>query len=238
LVPGSKYFEVLLLKLELSFNFGLKFVLSYLVGGLVMADHFPKKDRESVAYAERAIAAFEADEVAYGMTEAESADLRTKELNFVAALDAADAAKAAASTAVAAKDEARLALEEAYRPIYNRIQVSQVVTDAARTSAGLPLRDTTRTFVNPIPPRDLVARADATGTNVLTFNANGNTSGAQFVVEARIGAAAEFSLVNVTTATTFKHTGQTPGVRTDYRVRARRGAAISDPSNVASVYVQ
>jgi len=43
-------------------------------------------------------------------------------------------------------------------------------------------------------------------------------------------------LVDVTSATKFNHTGQTPGVKAVYRVRARRGTAVSEPSNEAVVY--
>ena len=40
----------------------------------------------------------------------------------------------------------------------------------------------------------------------------------------------------MTNATKFSHTGQTPGVKAVSRVSARRGTAVSKPSNEAVVY--
>ncbi len=93
-----------------------------------------------------------------------------------------------------------------------------------------------RTVSAPVPPTDLVASADAAGTNSLRWNGAGNASGIQFVIEARIGTALGYSLVDVVSATSYRHIDRTPGQPVLYRVRARRGSQTSDPSNIAGVY--
>jgi hypothetical protein len=201
-----------------------------------MPDYIPKPDTEALVYTDNLIAALEANEVSYGGVAAEFDPLRVLHTTFENALNAGNTAKADAQVAVAAKDTARSDLEAALRPVVQQIQVNPAVTDASRVAAGIPLRDTVRTFSNPVTPSDLVATADAAGTNSLKWSGAGNASGIQYVVEAKIGAAPTFSTVDVVTATTYRHTGQTPGTPVQYRVRARRGSAISDPSNIAGVY--
>jgi hypothetical protein len=201
-----------------------------------MPDYIPKPDGDAVAYTDTLITALEADEVAFGILPADSLALRAAHTAFEDALNVANTKKGEAQIAVANKDTSRSGLEQALRPVVAQIQVNPVVTDANRVAAGIPIRDTTRTFSNPITPTDLVATADAAGTNSLKWSDAGNATGIQYVVEAKIGAAVEFVTVDVVTARTFRHTGRTPGQKVEYRVRARRGSAISDPSNVAVVY--
>jgi hypothetical protein len=201
-----------------------------------MPDYIPKPDTEFSAYLETLTTALEADEVAYGIIGADSLALRGALTLFQNNLSESNTAKAEAQVAVAAKDAARSDLEQLVRPLVARIQVNPVVTDALRSAASIPIRDTIRTVTAPIPPSALVAVASADGVNSLNWNPNGNTSGIQFVVEARVGAAAAFALVDVVTAASYRHTGQTPGVTVVYQVRARRGAATSAPSNQATVY--
>jgi hypothetical protein len=201
-----------------------------------MPDYIPKPDGEAVAYTETLITALESDEAAYGITAAQAIALRAAHTEFENSLNVSNTKKGAAQIAVADKDTKRTALEAELRPIVAQIQVNPAVEDAARVAAGIPIRDTTRTFSNPITPTDLVANADAAGTNSLKWADAGNSTGIQYVVEAKAGSATEFLTVDVVTARTYRHTGRTAGQKVEYRVRARRGSAISDPSNVAVVY--
>jgi hypothetical protein len=110
------------------------------------------------------------------------------------------------------------------------------VTDATRTAAGIPVRDTVRTFSAPVSPRELVATQASPTSASLAWNSNGNASGVQYVIEKRVNNAGEWLQVDVVTATRYLAQGLTPGVRVDFRVKARRGAQTSDPSNTASIY--
>jgi hypothetical protein len=201
-----------------------------------MPDYLPKPDVEFAAKAEQIIAALEADEAAYGVLPANTLALRTELNQFTAALADSNAAKAASTIAVGNKDTQRADVENLLRPLVQQIQVNPNVTDAQRSAAGIPVRDTSRSYNAPIAPRDLVATADGSGTNTLKWNANGNTSGIQYVIEAKIGTSNEFVTVDVRTQTTYNHTTRTVGQPIDYRVRARRGENVSAPSNIGSVH--
>lgn len=201
-----------------------------------MPDQIPKPDVEFSAFAERVTAALESDEVVYGLLPADTLALRTELEQFKAALAAAQTAKNEASLAVGNKDTQRDDVEKMLRPLIQRIQVNPSVTDAQRVAAGITPRDTSRSYNAPIAPRDLVAVPDGSGVNTLKWNANGNSSGIQYVVEAKVGSAADFSTVDVVTSTTYRHAGRVVGQAVDYRVRARRGENISAPSNIGSVH--
>jgi hypothetical protein len=201
-----------------------------------MPDWIAKPDVDFAAQMNTVVTAFEADEAAYGLVDADTLALRALVTAFNDDLAASDQAKAASNVAVAAKDASREALEVSIRPTVMQIQVNPAVTDESRTSAGLPIRDTVRTFSSPIAPIDLVARELSGGVVELRWSANGNSSGIQYRIEKRSGAATEFSLVDVTGATSFKDSSQPVGTECAYQVRARRGDATSAPSNTATVY--
>lgn len=201
-----------------------------------MPDYIPKADREAEAAMRRTVAWLGNNGEALGL------DVPTREglferLNvFTDRLNVVDVAKGTLQTRVNEKDTARSNLETEFRRVIQTLQLNPLLTDAMRAESGIPIRDTVRTTSSPVAPRDLVAVADAAGFNSLTWSAAGNAAGVRYVVEAKPAGAAEFSTVDVVTATKFKHGGQTPGRNVVYRVLARRGDVVSPPSNTASVY--
>ncbi len=199
-------------------------------------DWFPKPDDQAANRAAQIIAVLNANAAALGITAAEMASLTAARDEFTTALTASDTALANSKVKVATKNQERRELEDLLRPLVQRVQLNPALTDQMRGDAGLPIRDTTRTFSNPVAPSDLVATGGADGVNSLKWAAAGNTSGVQYVVEAKAVGALDWSVVDVTSATSYKHTGQTPGFKLEYRVLARRGAAKSAASNVAAVF--
>jgi len=101
---------------------------------------------------------------------------------------------------------------------------------------GFDADDVTPSLIAAQTPTDLIVQGASSGTNALKFNRNGNKTGTIFIIEAKIGAATGYAMVGTTTKTNFNHTGQTPGVKAMYRVRAQRGDQFSDYSNEAVVY--
>ena len=101
---------------------------------------------------------------------------------------------------------------------------------------GFDADDLTVSSIAVQSPADLSVKGVSNGINTLKFNRNGNKQGTIFLIEAKIGDAAEWTIVATTTKTGFEHKGQKPGVKVLYRVRAQRGEEISEPSNEAVVY--
>jgi hypothetical protein len=201
-----------------------------------MPDYIPKPDSEAIVFFDRAIDALELTPANYGIVAADATALRTSLEAFDDSYNAAQDAENSRVAAVAEKNTARAAFEAAFRPLVQQLQVNPAVSDESKTVAGLPIRDLVRTISAPVAPVDLVAVEMSGGAHELAWLSNGNAPGVQYVVEAKTGLAGDFSLVDVVTTTTFRRSGQTPGVRVDYRVRARRRDQNSEPSNVASVF--
>ncbi len=202
-----------------------------------MADYIPKPDEEARVKMAQIVTWLSDNAGLVGLTPAEVTALDDARLSYFASLKAVNTAKTAQQNAVATKDGHRSELEVLVRAAVQRVQVNPAVTDAQRIAAGIPVRDDTRSFNAPTPPLALQATADASGFNALTWEPGSNAAGARYVIEARIGAATEFATVDVVTATTYKHQGRTPGQPVIYRVLARRGEVLSQPSNTASVYL-
>jgi hypothetical protein len=201
-----------------------------------MADWIVKPDVAARGQVGGIAAAITAAPGNFGLMAADAEALNASLAAFADALDASIAAQAAARVAVANKNAARAALENLLRPMIQRVQLDPVVTDEVRASAGIPIRDTVRTVAAPVAPREVVAALASPTTARLVWNSNGNASGVQYVVESKIQGAVAWSLLNVVTATKVDVPNLLAGQRVDFRVRARRGSATSDPSNVASVY--
>ncbi len=201
-----------------------------------MPDYIPKPDVEASAYFNRVLQFAENDDAPLIMPLAAVAALRALASDFADKILSVENARAGLANAVAVKDEARAAVEVRFRAEIQRVQVDPLVTDSKRVAAGIPVRDTIRTTSAPVTPSALVAVADAAGINNLTWDGSANASGIQYVVEAKIAPALDFSTVDVVTAQKFAHTAQMPGRNVVYRVKARRGTATSAPSNTASVY--
>ena len=101
---------------------------------------------------------------------------------------------------------------------------------------GFDADDLTPSAIAPQTPTDLSVEGFSNGTNELKFNRNGNKSGTVFVIEAKIGDAPNYSIIGTTKKTTYRHTGQKPGVKIVYRIRAQRGDQFSEYSNEAVIY--
>lgn len=101
---------------------------------------------------------------------------------------------------------------------------------------GFDADDLTPSVIVPQTPADLSVEGFSNGTNELKFNGNGNKTGTVYVIEARTGDAANYSIIGTTKKTTYRHTGQKPGVKIVYRIRAQRGEQFSEYSNEAVIY--
>lgn len=201
-----------------------------------MPDYIVKPDVAFAGQMGTIVPALVAAPVDFGLVADDVATLADLRATFNAKLAAADAAKAALATAIAEKDAARAALEAVLRPLIQRVQSAPGVSDDTRRAAGIPVRDKVRSVLAPVMVIGLVATLDGAAAALLSWNSNGNGSGVQYRVEKRIAGAGEWLLVDAINPTRLRVTGLTPGVRVDFRVIARRGAANAEPSNVASIY--
>jgi hypothetical protein len=88
----------------------------------------------------------------------------------------------------------------------------------------------------PFSPADLVATGTSDGTNSLKWSRSGNRQGTTYIIEAKFGDSNDWVMIDAVTRSNYKHVNQTPGVKVQYRVKAKRGEFVSGYTNTAVVY--
>lgn len=110
------------------------------------------------------------------------------------------------------------------------------VSDSLLEQLGFDARNGNASSPAVSPVTNLVATGTSDRVNALKFNRNGNKQGTLFYIYAKIGNATEWILIDVITGTKYAHKNQTPGVKVQYCVKAKRGDVESASSNTAVVY--
>jgi hypothetical protein len=201
-------------------------------------DFIPTADLDYQAWLVNFATVANANLIALGLVAGDMTPVTTGQTAFNAAIPDVVTKRQAFEQAVQNKKTTRKTSVTSVRVVVRKIQANPAVTNALKAQLGITVRDILPTPILPTPPLELVARGLDSGTNILNWRRGDNKPSMKFVIEAKIGTAAAWSLVDVVTATRFSHLGQTPGVPVVYRVRARRGSDVSEPSNEASVYAE
>ena len=176
------------------------------------------------------------DFASLGVKEAMSIQLTEDATDFVTKMSDLLNAKIAAKAATEAKNDTRTALESVVRTVAGIIQSNPDVTDEQKKALGLPVHDSVHSVVHPQQPKELNAKGDPAGVNLLNWEPGENKPGTMYVIEAMKQDETGFSYVDVVTKTKYDHKNQKPGEMITYQVKAKRGDEISAPSNAAVVY--
>lgn len=110
------------------------------------------------------------------------------------------------------------------------------VSDSLLEKLGFDARESNSSATPVTAPKELSVSGSSDGINRLKFNRNGNKQGTLFYIHAKIGDSSQWILVDVITNTAYEHKNQTPGVKVQYKVTAKRGETESAASNTAIVY--
>ncbi len=199
-------------------------------------DYIPAPDLDYQAWLVNFVTVANANLAALGLVAGDMTPVTTAKTPFDTAIPDVVTKQQALAQAVQNKVTTRKTSVGTVRTVVRKIQANPAVTNALKAQLGITVKDISPTPVTPVPPLDLVARGLDTGTNILNWKRNGNKPSVQFVIEAKIGTSTAWVLIDVTSATKYSHVFQQPGVKAIYRVRARRGSAVSEPSNEAVVY--
>lgn len=202
-----------------------------------MANFIPSRDLDFVEWLDNFLSLTSVSPGTVGLTAGEITQITNARDDFRGTLTDLNAARSALESASTAKDTSRATTEALVRQVVRKVQVTSSVTAATRASLRINVRDSTPTTSQPVAPSQLTVTGDANGSHRLVWSRNGNTVGAQFVIEARIGGSTEWSQVDVVTTIKYVHHNQKPGVPVIYRVRARRRRELSEPSNEAGLYL-
>lgn len=130
----------------------------------------------------------------------------------------------------------RKSLNEKISNLNAKFKANKAITSDIIESLGLNSKDNNLSSANVTTPSDLVVTGTSDGINHLKWNRGNNRQGTNFIIEAKLGNAETWSIVDVVTNSKFEHINQTPGMKAQYRVKAKRGEITSGYSNVAVVY--
>lgn len=200
------------------------------------SNYYPAGNAEFLVWLENFINAADVSKLLLNLTAAEITELQTLRADLLEKVNEKTTKQEAAKAAVTAMKQSRRAVNEKIGVLNKILKADKTLDAAVLESLGLSVNGSNGTPVVPVAPTDLFVEGRSNGINYLRFKRNGNKSGVNFIIEAKIGAAAQFGFVTVTKKTRFEHKNQAPGVRAVYRVKAVHGDLQSTFSNDAIVY--
>ena len=198
--------------------------------------YYPREDAAFLTYTQNADSVLENNLTEFGISQDKYDKFHTNVSAYGTKLAAHVATQAAAKGATDEKNLSKRELLVSLREIVNIVSANLDAPNYLKEEAGFPVHDKIPTDLIPYLPVNLTVKGYADGTNESNWDKGENKPGCLYVIEAMIGDATEFSVVDTITATKYAHKNQKPGVRAIYRVRAKRKNLISDPSNEAAVY--
>ena len=199
--------------------------------------YIPRQDAEFLTFCRTLLSGVALNPAAYGVQPADVAPLQEAVAEFGQQLQHIDLLEAQRMAEVAGKRQQRRELEAAMRALAQKIQSDPTVEEHLKVEVGLPRRDRVPGTAAPVAPTKLVVEAQSNGVNELKWSRAGNPRNTEFLIEARIGSALEYGLVDVVRGARYTHSGVRPGTAIVYRVLARHSHQVSGPSNEAGAYL-
>ncbi|HMS40687.1 MAG TPA: fibronectin type III domain-containing protein [Pyrinomonadaceae bacterium] len=197
---------------------------------------YPSNDAEFAIWLANFINKADLYKAQLNLTGAQITNLQTKLAQFTSniALKQQKKEESVAQTALV-KDE-RTDLNKDVGLLNNGFKAIDGLPGNILEELGLNINESNIGTSTPTAPTNLVATGTSDGTNSLKYNRNGNRQGTTFIIEAKIGDSNTWAMIDAVTGSTYKHKNQTPGVKIQYRIKAKRGDLESSFSNTAVVY--
>ena len=199
-------------------------------------DYIPKQDTVYQDWLANFITVAGANLGALGLTTADMDPLSKEKGFFDTAITNAETISAQAKAATEKKNLLRKSSEAKARALVKRIQAKSDVSNDLKKQLQITVPGQSAPIpVVPYPPEELVAAVRGSGSYELWWKRGKNGSTILFVIEGLLDGDKSFRPIFTTTKTSYVHSGNVPGQKIIYRVRAQHGEILSDPSNDAIV---
>jgi len=198
-------------------------------------DFLPNSDDELVFWGLQFVTAATANFTAAGLNMTQITDFNTVTTGFNDKVKTVDTKREDYKSAVKAKDTQRKTMGNAARELNRIVQSKTTATPEVKAKLGLKTRQKGEKTA-PNPPKGLSVTGNSLGENFLEWQRNGNTATTTFEIFCRTNGMGEWVFLASTNAVKHTHQGATPGVQTEYRVRARRRDVYSTFSEIAIIY--
>lgn len=194
--------------------------------------YLPSKDNDLAGWLDNYIAIAADNQAALGLTTSDIVQTQAAVTNFEQGISNAFAVHAAAKAATVSKDEARQEVEKIVRAQVKKIQANPAIPNTLRSLLKITVPKPRQKVLPVFAPANAVAAVEAGGIVALTWDANGNAPGVIYMIEVSASAASGWVMVNAQSSTRYLDTPAPGATSVYYRVKARRGKKVSDPSNV------
>lgn len=197
---------------------------------------YPSNNAEFLIWLINFIAVAIANKEDLGLSEAQIDALAALRDSFSTQLNDQQAKKEASVAATTLVNGTRKSANSEVGALNAVFKASKTIPPELLEKLGLNANGDSLVSSVPVQPVDLVVSGSSNGTNSLKWASGGNKPRVNYIVEAKIGDAANYSFVAVSTKTRYEHKNQTPGARAFYRVKAVSGDQESAYSNEAVIY--
>lgn len=197
---------------------------------------YPSNDAEFAVWLANLINKAEIHKAAINLSDEKIAEFQTKlaKFNSEIALKQQKKEESVGQTALV-RDERKILNKDV--SLFNKaVKAIEGLGSNIIEEMGLNVNEGNFGNVQPSAPLDLVVTGTSDGTNSLKWKRNGNRSGTMFIIEAKIGDSNDWVIIDAVTGASYKHKNQIPGVKIQYRVKAKRGDFDSGYTNTAVVY--
>jgi hypothetical protein len=196
-------------------------------------DYMPSNDAQFTAWYQNFITQCEKHEVVLGLNSESFGNLATQNTQYNAAYSAVVSGKEELKGKVATKNNRKKASEATIRSYAKQWKSNPEIPAAVLNDLGIVSTSSAGPVVT---VNGLQVTGCDDGVNKLIWNRNGNASGTNFIIEARIGTNPNWFFVGSTTKIGFNHVGQEPGQLVWYRITSSRAGQNSVPCPAVAVY--
>lgn len=155
--------------------------------------------------------------------------------SFTTDLNAAVAAKAAARSAVEAKNITRQRSREIAAKWSRIFRSNESIPDSLLVNMRMAPHVVPGTRTTPNAPSSFTASVNGEGSVLLKWHRAGNRQGTQFVIEVQYEPGARWTILDITTQCKYRARFE-PGRYVAFRVKARRGGRVSEISQPCTLW--
>lgn len=196
-----------------------------------MADYIPKQDTQFQDWLGNFLLVANANLAGLGLIAGDITPITTDKGVFDTTITDSEAKRAASRAATYAKDTVRKSAETKVRAIVRRIQANPAVSDEMKGKLQITIPGSQPTPPStPEPPEALFVKYVGNSNYELSWKRGSNIGRILYVIEAIIGNSTNWIQLFSTGKTKYLHTGNVPGLKIVYRVKAQRGETQSIPS--------
>ena len=202
----------------------------------IMGDYLPRKDMEFQEWLSNFLSVTKENSSLIGVSSEDLKSLAESHSQLINALESVEITRTAYLQATQIKETVRNAANAEARSVVRRVQANPRVTSALKSKLNITVREIRAPQVPLTAPTKLVAVGYDNGQHDLRWQRSGNPVNAHYIIESKVGTDLNWTKLDVVTATKYRHTGQSPGVKIVYRIIARRSGKLSTPSNEFTLY--